>query len=118
MTLYQAVYERLPPSIIPYPLGSSKVAVFEELLMERDVLFRQLKKNLSHAKNRMEMQVNKKRRIVQFNSADMVLVKLQLYRQVTLAKRSSNKLAKRYYELFEVVEHIGKVAYMLASPDS
>jgi hypothetical protein len=48
----------------------------------------------------------------------MVLVKLQPYHQVTLANRSSNKLAKRYYGPFEVVEHIGKVAYKLALPDS
>lgn len=66
----------------------------------------------------MEMQANRKRRDVEFNSGDMVLVKLQPYQQVTLAKRFSNKFAKRYYGPFEVVERIGKVEYRPALPDS
>ena len=45
-----------------------------------------------------------------------VLVKLEPYRQITLAKRLSNKLAKRYYAPYEIVERIRKVAYRLALP--
>ncbi|GJY36435.1 ty3-gypsy retrotransposon protein [Tanacetum coccineum] len=85
MTLYQALYGRLPPLVIPYPPGSSKVATIDELLVERDALLR-----------------------------DMVLVKLQPYRKIMLVKRLSNKLAKRYYRPFEVQELVGKVAYRLA----
>ncbi|GJT78964.1 hypothetical protein Tco_1045689 [Tanacetum coccineum] len=59
-----------------------------------------------------------KRRDVEFNIGDMVLVKLQPYRRVTLAKRYSNKLAKRYYGPFKVLECVGKVAYRLALLDS
>ncbi|GJU09991.1 ty3-gypsy retrotransposon protein [Tanacetum coccineum] len=118
MTPYQAVYGRVPPAIIPYPLGSSKVAAVEESLVERDTLLRQLKHNLLVSKHRMEVQANRKRRDVEFKTGDMVLVKLQPYRQVTLAKRHSNKLAKRYYGPFKVLERVGKVAYRLALPDS
>ncbi|GKD83481.1 hypothetical protein Tco_1350320 [Tanacetum coccineum] len=66
----------------------------------------------------MERQANRKRRDVEFNTGDMVLVKLQPYRQVTLAKRYSNKLAKRYYGPFKVLERARKVAYRLALLDS
>ncbi|GJS24498.1 ty3-gypsy retrotransposon protein [Tanacetum coccineum] len=54
---------------------------------------------------------------VEFNIGDMVLNKLQSYHQVTVAKRHSNKMAKRYYEPFKVLERVGKVAYRLALPD-
>ena len=53
MTPYQAVYGRMPPSVIPYVMGSSKIAAVDELLVERDALLRQLKQNLFIAKHRM-----------------------------------------------------------------
>ncbi|GJX15841.1 ty3-gypsy retrotransposon protein [Tanacetum coccineum] len=64
----------------------------------------------------MEMQANRSRREVEFNVGDKVLVKLQPYRQITLARRLSNKLAKRYYGSFEILERVGKVAYCLGLP--
>ncbi|GJS40579.1 reverse transcriptase [Tanacetum coccineum] len=116
MTPFQALYGCIPPAIIPYPPGSSKVAAIDELLVERDVLLRQLRQNLFAARNRMELQANRSRREVEFNIGDKVLVKLQPYRQVTLAKRLSNKLSKRYYGPYEVLERVGKVAYRLDLP--
>ncbi|GKA44011.1 ty3-gypsy retrotransposon protein [Tanacetum coccineum] len=89
-----ALYGRLPLTVIPYPPGTSKVAAVDELLVERDELLRQLKENLLATKHRMEIKANRKRREVEFKVGDMVLVKLQPYRQLTLAKRLSNKLAK------------------------
>ncbi|GJX16811.1 ty3-gypsy retrotransposon protein [Tanacetum coccineum] len=78
-----------------YPPGSSKVAVVEDMLVERDELLRLLRENLLAAKNRMEEKANLKRRKVEFNVGDKVLIKLKPYRQLTLAKRLSHKLAKR-----------------------
>ncbi|GJZ21779.1 ty3-gypsy retrotransposon protein [Tanacetum coccineum] len=51
MTPYQDLYGRIPPSFIPYPPGSSKVATVDELLVEWDALLRQLKHNLIAAKH-------------------------------------------------------------------
>nr|GEU86582.1 reverse transcriptase [Tanacetum cinerariifolium] len=114
MTQYQALYGWLPPSVIPYSPGSSIAANIDELLVERDALLRQLKHNLIAAKHRMEMKANRKRRDVEFTPGDRVLAKLQPYRQITVAKRLYNKLAKHYYGPFEVLERVGKVAYRLA----
>ncbi|GKB81671.1 reverse transcriptase [Tanacetum coccineum] len=90
----------------------------KESLLERDALLCQHTQNLLVIKHRWERQANWKRRDVEFNVGDMVLVKLQPYRQVTLAKRYCNKLAKRCYGPFKVLERVGKVAYRLALPDS
>ncbi|GJX18778.1 ty3-gypsy retrotransposon protein [Tanacetum coccineum] len=106
----------LPLSLIPYPPGASKVAAVDELLMERNEVTRQLKQNLLAAKLRMEEKANRKRRDVEFKVEDKVFVKLQPYRQITLAKRLSNKLSKRIYWPYEIVERIEKVAYRLALP--
>ncbi|GJS47909.1 ty3-gypsy retrotransposon protein [Tanacetum coccineum] len=118
MSPFQALYGRLPLTVVPYPPGSSKVAAVDDLLRERDGLLQQLKDNLLSAKQRMECKANCKRRDVEFNVGDMVLVKLQPYRQITLAKRLSNKLAKRYYGPYKVEARVGKVAYRLALPPS
>ncbi|GJZ87134.1 hypothetical protein Tco_0658744 [Tanacetum coccineum] len=116
MSPYQALYGRLPLSLIPYPPGASKVAGVDELLMEQNRVTRQLKQNLLAAKLRMEEKANRKRRDVEFKVGDKVFVKLQPYWQITLAKLLSNKLAKRFYRPYEIVERIGKVAYRLDLP--
>ncbi|GKD58650.1 ty3-gypsy retrotransposon protein [Tanacetum coccineum] len=56
----------------------------------------------------VDLQANRKCRDVEFNVGDMVLVKLQPYRQVTLAKSCCNKLAKRCYGPFKVLERVEK----------
>ena len=45
-----------------------------------------------------------------------MLVKLQPYRQYTIASRSCHKSAKRYYGPFIVITCIGHVAYKLKLP--
>ncbi|GKC50052.1 ty3-gypsy retrotransposon protein, partial [Tanacetum coccineum] len=66
MSPFQALYGRLPLFVIPYPLGSSKVATVDELLVERDRLLRQLKESLLTAKHQMEVKANRKRRDIEF----------------------------------------------------
>nr|GEX23422.1 hypothetical protein [Tanacetum cinerariifolium] len=116
MTPYQALYGKVPMAVVLYPSGTLKVAAVDDALCERDALLRQLRDNLLAAKNQMEVKANRKRRELGFSIGNKVLIKLQPYRQPTLAKRASNKLAKRYYEPFEAVEGVGQVAYRLALP--
>ncbi|KAJ9542331.1 hypothetical protein OSB04_028837 [Centaurea solstitialis] len=118
MSPYQALYGKLPPSLILYPTGKSKLAALDDMLVEKNRLIRQLKDNLAIARNRMEINANQKRREVEFVVGDKVLVKLRPYRQILVAKRLSNKLSKRFYGPFEVSERIGKVAYRLILPET
>ncbi|GKE82931.1 ty3-gypsy retrotransposon protein [Tanacetum coccineum] len=85
MTPYQALYGKVPLAIIPYPPGSLKVAVVDDILIERDGLLRQLRQNLLAAKSRIEEKANLKHQEVEFNVED------------------------------QVFERVGKVAYRLAS---
>nr|GEV67525.1 hypothetical protein [Tanacetum cinerariifolium] len=105
-----------PLAIIPYLPRSSKVTAVDDALVERDALLRLLRQNLLAAKNRMKEKANRKRRDVEFAMGDQVLVKLQPYRKITLARRLSNKLAKRYYGPYVILERVGKVAYRIALP--
>lgn len=49
-----------------------------------------------------------------FESGDKVWLKLQPYRQRSLAKCPCEKLVDRYYGPFEVLEKVGTMAYHLA----
>lgn len=76
-----------------------------------------LRKNLEKAQNRMRTAANRHRRHLEFNVGDRVLLKLQQYRQHSVARPISAKLARQFYGPFEVLERIGQVAYRLRLPE-
>ena len=61
----------------------------------------------------MRQQANKHRRDIEFRLGELVLVKLQPYRQGMVAKRLNNKRCRRYFGPFPVVARVGAVAYTL-----
>ena len=52
----------------------------------------------------------------EFKCGDLVYLKIQPYKQLTLANHAFHKLAAKYYGSFKVLERIGKVAYKLELP--
>jgi len=78
----------------------------------------QLKLNLTRAQAYMKLQADKKRTHLEFNIGDMVLVKLQPYRQLSILQKTNNKLGMRYFGPFKVLQKVGYVAYKLQLPES
>lgn len=64
----------------------------------------------------MELQANKKRRDYTFHEGNLVLLRLQPYRQSTVHRRLSQKLSQRFFGPFKVLERVGSVAYRLDLP--
>nr|GEW78390.1 retrotransposon-related protein [Tanacetum cinerariifolium] len=111
-------YEWIPRAEFSYTTsGTCRVQAVDEHLRDRVSIMRELHRNLSTARNRMKCQADQKRREVTFAVGDYVYLKLQPYRQGSVAFRDSMKLAARYFGQYEVLEKVGPVAYKLALPN-
>jgi len=92
-TPYEIIYSHPPPLHIPYIAKDSPVEAVDAFLSKREHMLVTIKKNLQDAQNRMVQLANKHRGERSFAIGDMVYVKLQPYRQKTLAHHQSQKLA-------------------------
>lgn len=114
---FKALYGREPPPLVAAEPSQSTPSDVASLIRQRGELIVSLRANLERAQQRMRAAANKHRRHVEFEIGDKVLLKLQQYRQYSVAKPLSSKLARRFFGPFEVLERIGPVAYRLRLPE-
>lgn len=118
ITPFRAVYGRDPPTIFCYsPVDVDPPDLCEQLLA-RDKLLGRLKEHLQRAQDRMKKFADRNRRELEFDAGDLVLVRLQLYRQHSVQLRRNQKLGLRYFGPFPVIERVGSVAYRLRLPET
>ncbi|KAJ4754640.1 polyprotein [Rhynchospora pubera] len=115
-TPFQALYGYPPPQL---PMGAqprSQVESVNKELKDRQKALMILKQHLQKAQERMKHFADKGRTERKFNTGDWVYLKLQPYRQVTLAGMQNQKLSPKFYGPYEVIKKIGEVAYQLNLP--
>lgn len=118
MTPFKALYRRDPPNIIDYITDSSHLDPLGISMQQHIDILVKLKKNLPKSRRIMEKQANQKRMTYTFQPDNLVPLKLQPYRQNTMKKRTSEKLAKRFFGPFKIIKYVGEVAYLLDLPSS
>ncbi|RVW69998.1 Retrovirus-related Pol polyprotein from transposon 17.6 [Vitis vinifera] len=116
MTPFEAVYGIPHPRLLAYVPGTFHVQAVDEYLRDRDAILRELRYNLLLAQDRMKCQADQHRREASFLVGDYVYLKIQPYRQTSMAFRSSMKLAPCFFDPYKVIAKVGPVAYKLALP--
>ncbi|KAL0431502.1 UNVERIFIED_CONTAM: Transposon Ty3-G Gag-Pol polyprotein [Sesamum radiatum] len=116
MSPFQPLYGRPPPSVSSYISGTTPVATLDDALSKRQSILSMACYHLAWARLRMKQQADLHRRDLSFSVGDWVLVRLQPYRQMSVRRRSSQKLASRFFGPFRILRRLGPVAYELDLP--
>lgn len=115
-TPYQIVYGVQPRHLPWLHRNHTNISSLETMLAERQQQWSVLREVLESAQSRMKSYADAKRSEREFAVGDWVYLKLQPYRQVTVAIRKNLKLSARYFGPYEILEKVGAVAYKLDLP--
>jgi hypothetical protein len=111
MSPFDVLYGRALRHLGLLPADSITSSDLSEWLSQREVILRVIKHNLLRAKQRMKHQANKGRSEQEFAVGDFVFVKLQPYVQGLFAPRACHKLSFRFFGPYEIIQHVGSMAY-------
>ncbi|GKC12807.1 hypothetical protein Tco_1009589, partial [Tanacetum coccineum] len=92
--------------------------VYDRTLQAREQVIAMLKFHLKGAQDRMKTYADKKRSDREFAVGDLVYLKLQPYRQLTLRVHRQHKLSAKFFGPFKVLQKVGRVAYKLELPST
>jgi len=115
-TSFEALYGYPPPTLLFYVPGTAANLAVDSQLRDRTTTISLLREHLHVAQNRMKTQADRHRTERVFAEGDWVYLRLQPYRQKSLALRKNLNLSPRFYNPFQILSRIGSVAYKLALP--
>jgi len=116
MSPFYALYGYHPLSFANVMFGASKALIAKIWIQESQDILRALKDNMATAQNQQKLYADRSRVERQFELGDLVYLRLQPHRQLSLKQKVAEKLKPRFYGPYRVIRRIGQVAYELELP--
>ncbi|GJW88610.1 putative reverse transcriptase domain-containing protein [Tanacetum coccineum] len=112
---FEALYgQKCRSPVIWTEVGESQL-IGPEIVQETTKKIVQIKERLKTARSRQKSYADKRRKTLEFQVGDRVLLKVSPWKEVVRFSKKG-KLAPRYMGPFEIVECVGPVAYRLKLP--
>jgi transposase InsO family protein len=118
ITPFYADIGRNPTSFNFTTTPPTNVAAVEELSNQLKAIQEDIKNSLAHAQQQQAEFANRKRRHLEFQVGDNVLVNLNLINPDVYKNSPSKKLLPRFGGPYKILERVGTVAYKLEFPES
>nr|GEX01561.1 retrotransposable element Tf2 [Tanacetum cinerariifolium] len=103
-TPFEFLYGQTPLIHTSYVAKDSFVELVDRTLRAREQAITMLKFHLKDAQDRMKTYADKKRSEMEFTIGDLVYLKLQPYRQLTLRVHKQYKLSAKFFDQFIVLQ--------------
>jgi hypothetical protein len=114
---FQVVYGWPPPDLLTYAPGQARTDVVDALLVSRDEFLEEVHGRLLQAQQYTQRFYDAHHRALEFTVRDWVLLRLLHRHTQSLVPGGCSKLGPKYAGPFQVLEHIGEVAYRLQLPE-
>ncbi|GJS97622.1 putative reverse transcriptase domain-containing protein [Tanacetum coccineum] len=112
---FEALYGRKCRSLVIWTEVGESQLIGPEIVQETTKKIVQIKERLKTARSRQKSYADKRRKPLEFQVGDRVLLKVSPWKGVVRFGKKG-KLAPRYVGPFEIVERVGPVAYRLKLP--
>ncbi|GJW47288.1 putative reverse transcriptase domain-containing protein [Tanacetum coccineum] len=112
---FEALYGQKCRSLMIWTEVGESQLIGPKIVQETTKKIVQIKKRLKTARSRQKSYADKRRKPLEFQVGDRVLLKVSPWKGVVRFGKKG-KLAPRYVGPFEIVEHVGPVAYRLKLP--
>ncbi|GJS59608.1 putative reverse transcriptase domain-containing protein [Tanacetum coccineum] len=112
---FEALYGRKCRSLVIWTEVRESQLIGPEIVQEKTEKIVQIKERLKTARSRQKSYADKRRKPLEFQVGDRVLLKVSPWKGVVRFGKKG-KLAPRYVGPFEIVERVGPVAYRLKLP--
>jgi len=112
-TPFEVVYGAPPPALLPHTAGAAQTDAADTLLRDRDSFLADVRERLLQARQHAKHYYGAHHRELEFAVGAWVWLHLLHRPTLSLERRPKSKLGPRYARPFQVIEHIGQVAYRL-----